>query len=93
MKTEITVDGDHSLRLPEDFQITQHSSSIARILSNLDSASVLLGEDDGNGIISLFDYGNMTNEGIAVNHGKGSALMVRVTGLGSNPLVVSIKAM
>lgn len=93
MKTTITINGDHLLRLPEDFQTTQHSSSIVRILDNLDNATVLLGEDDGNGVISLFKDGNITTEGAAVNHGKGSALMVRVTGLGVNPLTISIKAM
>lgn len=93
MKTIITINGDYFLRLPQDLQVTLHSASIVRILDNLDNATVLLGEDDSDGNISLFVNGDITTEGAAVNHGKGSALMVRVTGLGVNPLTISIKAM
>ena len=91
MNTTINADGDHKLELPQGFKVTQHSASVVRILHNLDGATVLLGEDDGTGTISLFANGDITAEGAGVNHGKGAALMVRVAGLAANPLVVSVK--
>lgn len=93
MQTTITEDGTHLLLLPLGRLVTHHSTSIVRILGNDDGATVLVGEDDGSGNISLFFNGDITNEGAAVNHGKGSKLMVNVTGISANPVIISVKEM
>ena len=44
MNTTITGNGDHLLNLPQDQDVTHYGTSIIRILENIDTATVLVGE-------------------------------------------------
>lgn len=91
MNTIIITNGDFALDLPQSQNVTHYGTSIVRILENIDGATVLVGEDKGEGTFSEFHNGDITSAGAPVNHGKGSKLMVRVSGLGANPLLISVK--
>ena len=89
MQTTIAADGDHYININSRYNNTRTPASVVRIISNIDGATVTVGEDDDSGSISLYDGGDITSAGAKINHGYNVYLMVTVTGITANSVVLS----
>jgi len=101
MQTTIEADGDHYI-LTKSTESSDYANSVnhasaskIKIRSNIDGATVTIGEEDGTGTDTNLEYsdGDITTAGEGIfEHGVGEALMATVSGLGANPLVINHRA-
>ena len=87
--TTLEEDGDHVIRDGIDYWLCPKSH--IKQESNIDGASVIIGYAKLNGDFQAYEDGTMISTECTVDHqGGGTVLMARVSGIGSNPVVIRV---
>ncbi len=90
---DITSNGDFPIVFNEGsklyFSVTRWGVSTVIILENVDGATTTFGMDAGEGTFLAFPSGTIS-DGDVINHGDGVELMVRVSGITSNPVKIGL---
>lgn len=86
----INDNGDYVLTDNDGTKIRSTSSTVLYVDSNTENAIIEVGYGDNNDVFSAIANGFISNQNI-VNHGRGTKLMVRVSGIISGTVTIIFK--
>ena len=80
--------GDHKLPVLKG-NVEYKDKTTVIIVSNIDVATITFGIANENGSFLAYADGAITSDAV-VNHGAGSKLMVRISGVSTNPVKIGL---
>ena len=88
---EFDTDGDFFLP-PTQTNVIDRRDTTVVIHSNIDAATITFGSADAADGFKAYADGGLDTGDAVINHGVGAKLMVRLAGIGANPVVIGYTA-